>query len=454
MNKIVLIRGSALCMAAVIATFTFSSCSSKPVATGSDSTSTTLSESTEQTGMEDSNISEDTSTDTSAVNGDTTSGSDGTDPQNPTTQGPAGTTKKTTTPTSVNTNPRYAFYQNLIKNESNWLVSLQLDNGSIPMTPVKSGTVKVSPYFSDFAAIALLDSGSKYADTVKKYMDWHFAHINTAAQDYNGVDGTIYDYNENVTDTHHAVSESFIDNKKSYDSTDSYAATFLSVLWRYYNVTGDSAYINSHSDTIDRIVNALFSTMDNGLTWAKPDYQIKYLMDNCEVYQGLSDASKLYQKVLTGKTDKLNQINSGRDSVKNKIETLWTDQQGGHYFSYAGQGGFSWNTFYADATCQVFVITNGVVSPDSSRAKLVYGNFNKYWSTGGTNHTWEKFDTTDSFYWGELAYAAALMGDVDRVNTYMDLYMKYPGKNHNYPLYNADCAKVIRAAYVMLNYCK
>ena len=25
-------------------------------------------------------------------------------------------------------------------------------------------------------------------------MDWHFAHLNTAETDYNGVDGTIYDY--------------------------------------------------------------------------------------------------------------------------------------------------------------------------------------------------------------------------------------------------------------------
>lgn len=452
MNKTVFVRGTALYLTAVIAAFAFSSCSSKPKAEGSGTAGTTH---TTQAGAEDSSdTGEESSVDTTAAEGETTGGSgdSGATGSSSATQGPAGSTSGHTATTSASANPRYAFYQNLIQNESQWLVSLQLDNGSFPMTATKDGTVKVSPYFSDFAALALLEAGNKYAEPVRKYMDWHFAHINTAEQDYNQVDGTIYDYNENVADTHHAVSESYIDNKKSYDSTDSYAATFLSVLWHYYSATGDAAYITSHADTIDRIVNALFSTMDNGLTWAKPDYKIKYLMDNCEVYQGLSDASRLYSQALSGRTDKLNQINGGKDSVQGKIGTLWTDGQDGHYFSYAGQGGFSWNTFYADATCQVFVITNGVVSPDSDRAKLVYNNFNKYWSTGAASHSWEKFDTTDSFYWGELAYAAALMGDVGRVDTYMDFYMKYPGKNHNYPLYNADCAKVVRAAYLMLNY--
>ena len=36
-----------------------------------------------------------------------------------------------------------------------------------------------------------------------------------------------------------------------------------------------------------RVVNALYSMLDNGLTFGKPTSPVKMLMDNCEVYGGL-----------------------------------------------------------------------------------------------------------------------------------------------------------------------
>ena len=62
------------------------------------------------------------------------------------------------------------------------------------MTGGSSGQFTMNPYFADFAALALLGAGESYYENVRRYMDWHFAHLNTAETDYNGVDGTIYDY--------------------------------------------------------------------------------------------------------------------------------------------------------------------------------------------------------------------------------------------------------------------
>ena len=211
-----------------------------------------------------------------------------------------------------------AFFQNIVDTENAWLASIQLSNGAMPMTPTTNGTVKVTPYFSDFAALSLLNQPNKYAGNVKKYMDWHFSHLNTAKTDYNGVDGTIYDYNVTVSSgkvTGEAILMS--GGKKSYDSTDSYAATFLMVLQKYVEKTGDKAYIVAHKSEIERIVNAMFATMKNGLTLAKPDYAIKYLMDNCEVYGGLRAAASLYRDVLRDE-EKGNRMDAAADEAQHR----------------------------------------------------------------------------------------------------------------------------------------
>ena len=117
-----------------------------------------------------------------------------------------------------------ALLKTVFETETAWLASLQLENGAIPMTKNPNGTVTMNPYFADVAALALLDNAEKYAENVKKYMDWHFAHLNTNKTDYNRMDATIYDYNITLENGKIVKEES----KGSYDSTDSYAATFLS----------------------------------------------------------------------------------------------------------------------------------------------------------------------------------------------------------------------------------
>ena len=199
----------------------------------------------------------------------------------------------------IPTQENIELFETVLESETAWLASLQLENGAIPMTYIPNGEVKVNPYFADFAALALLDKAKEYSGTVKKYMDWHFSHLNTAQSDHNGIDGTIYDYtvtlkNGKITDESITV----LDGKKSYDSTDSYAATFLMVLNKYYNKTADSKYIIAHSAEIQRIINAMFSTYHNGMTMAKPEWQVKYLMDNSEVYEGALAAAELLKNVL------------------------------------------------------------------------------------------------------------------------------------------------------------
>ena len=347
-----------------------------------------------------------------------------------------------------------AMYQKIATEEAAWLAGLQIENGALLMTRGPSGDYTMNPYFADFAALALLGAGEAYYENVRRYMDWHFDHLNTAQTDYNGVDGTIYDYTVTLSNGK-LVSEVIsinADGKKSYDSTDSYAATFLCVVAKYYEKTGDLAYLQANSQDLQRLLNPIRQTMHQGLTFAKPDYRIKYLMDNCEVYEGLVAAEKLYAAL--GLTELCAEAVDLKKQVYDAIEEhMWMEEEG--YYEVAlgvnndSAYAFTWTNFYPCATAQLFPIFCGLLSPTDDRSVHLYNKFNEYFSTGERKATWEEMSTPDTFYWGALAYVAAQMGDNVRLETYMKLYLKVMNR-HAYPLYNADAARVCMAAQLML----
>lgn len=353
----------------------------------------------------------------------------------------------------VPTQENIELFRTVFESEIEWLASLQLENGAIPMTYTPNGEVRMNPYFADIAALALLDRAEQYSDNVKKYMDWHFSHLNTEKTDYNGVDGTIYDYLYTL-ENGSVIKETIAMYKRnySYDSTDSYAATFLTVLNKYYNKTGDKQYIISHADEIERIISAMFATYHKGLTTAKPDWRVKYLMDNCEVYEGALAAAELYGNVLSdlGENYKSTELKCAEAAitVSGTIESqLWKPHLG--YYE-AGEWKiigitsdiFSWKKYYPCATAQLFPIIHGVIPPNTKRANMLYDKFCE-------SYKWESFEYDDVFYWGANLQAAVCMNDIDRIVTYMTNYAGLIDE-HAYPLYNADAARVCLAANILL----
>ncbi len=354
---------------------------------------------------------------------------------------------------AVATEENIALFKEIYETETEWLASLQLENGAIPMTYAKDGQLTMNPYFADFSALALLDNAKKYADNVVKYMDWHFEHLNTAEEDFNGLDGTIYDYVITMKDGKiESEVVSVPDNADSYDTTDSYAATFLTVVYKYFRKTGDSSYLVTHAKDLERITNVIFSNLQDGLTYAKPNHRVKYLMDNCEVYEGAIAATRIFEEiVLSGRNEYShmhNDCNELISTIKENINNKLWNYVGGYYkpgitaYVSVPTKVFSWNIYYPQATSQLFPIICGVIDPDTERAQHLYGKFCE-------TYEWKKFNYPDDFYWGANVYAAAVMNDLDRVVTYMTEYSSLIDE-HKWPLYNADSARVSMAAYMML----
>ena len=352
------------------------------------------------------------------------------------------------------TDEQLELFTKIYESETAYLASMQLPNGALPMTYAKSGELTVNPYFADFAALALLDNADKYADVVVRYMDWHFAHLNTKKEDFNRMDGTIYDYKVTMKNGE-IVSEkiSTPENADSYDTTDSYAATFLSVVYKYFCRTGDSDYLLSNAEDLERITKVMFATYQNGLTYAKPNHLIKYLMDNCEVYEGAFAASRIFEElVLKGKTeytDMRDDCFALYSTVQQNINNKLWNYIGQYYkpaliaFIDTPRKIFSWDIYYPQATSQLFPIICGVIDPSCDRAKHLYEKFCQHYH-------WEAFDYPDDFYWGANVQAAAIMNDLDSVTEYMENYLPLTEK-HSWPLYNMDIARTAMAAKIMID---
>ncbi|MBR5233383.1 MAG: hypothetical protein IKW03_04150 [Clostridia bacterium] len=355
-------------------------------------------------------------------------------------------------PEVVLTEEEREFLETFVETERAYIAGNQIENGAIPMTYNANAELNVNPYFACYAVLALLDDAETYADEAKAYFEWHFAHLNTEKTDYAGVDGTIYDH---LITVENGIVTGEKMHPRKYDSSDSYAAIFLTVLNKYYKETGDAEYIISKRNEISRVVNAMTATMHNGLAFACPDYKIKFLMDNSEVYEGAVNGTELFEKVICPADSSYNKTldicKDTAEKVSNAIETKMWDYSKGYYQTALNPSGtnaakVSWTSFYPSATSQLFAISCGVISPETERAKNLYATFCEY-------HDWEHLNFNSEFCWGSVVIAAAKMNDKDRVITYAESYNEKFG-DHAYPLYSGDAGRAAHGVNIILENAK
>ncbi|MGH2830327.1 MAG: hypothetical protein ACRDJM_07565, partial [Actinomycetota bacterium] len=168
--------------------------------------------------------------------------------------------------------PAAAVEPSALRADADWLLAVQTPEGIITQGIDRVWCV---PYFANIGARGLAAAygatwDARYAEGAWRWLSWYQAHMNPSGfvTDYRLVNGT-------WTST------------GSMDSTDAYAATFLSALGELYRTTGNRTRLEGYRTGIAKAAAAIDATTDSdGLTWAKPDYRMKYLMDNAEVYEG------------------------------------------------------------------------------------------------------------------------------------------------------------------------
>lgn len=293
-----------------------------------------------------------------------------------------------------------------------YILASQRSTGAIAMTPGQGG---VNPYFANLAARALLTRPG-HLEAVQRYMDWYLAHLNP--------DGTMDDY---------VVRDGRESATGDADSTDSYAATFLTLVAAWTEAGGDAAWLHKNRPGLEAVAGAIGAvTDDDGLTWAKPGYGHKLLMDNCEVYRGWADWSRLLQN----QGDQLGAV-AARSRAGRVLAALPRFRQPGGVWGWAidRKGRLIQSDaaeFYPDAVAQVFPLIWGLTDDPGGYAAL-----------DANQPAWRSLQVGD-FPWLLPAYAAARAGDAAAVRqTLQAVTARHP--DLRWPWFVAESAWLLQA---------
>lgn len=312
--------------------------------------------------------------------------------------------------------------------ERRWISSSQRKEGYIVMG---GGRPDIVPYFGNLTEMAQLGK-PEYLDGARKYMLWYLANLNNP--DSWGLNGTIYD---------RRLEGGVAKSVYGYDSADSYAATLLSLADGYCLSSGEVSFAREHYRELSSLAEIIIILQDSdGLVWAKPDRQFKYLMDNCECYRGLKDWSHLLSEL--GYQEQSIFYDSKAELIKKGIlERFWDEDASGFAWAVGQDGkkclpvqGEAYPGFYA----QMYPVTFGVVSPESEEAVLAYRKLNEELPR------WAELEVGDPFPWAILGYAAVIMDDLSRADRFLECCRSaYILKGRCFPWSTFEDAFYIRA---------
>ncbi|GBC92988.1 hypothetical protein HRbin15_01471 [bacterium HR15] len=287
------------------------------------------------------------------------------------------------------------------------ILARQLPNGAILVDPTSVSPNWLMPYYSNLACIGLIITYKTlrigaYRDSAQRWLEWYSSHMNP--------DGTMYDYTyENGTLT----------SRDTYDSSDSYAATFLEGMEHLRRHAGGTNYVRARYPRVRKAVQAIQLTyQSDGLCWARPDYPVKYLMDNVEVYLGLQAAAQI-ARVLRQDSD-MQQWRQLASKTLMAIETLlWYDAGG--YYAWARHQNNALETrlseWYPDLMAQLMAIA---WLPSSSRRQILYQTLKaQFYSLPPSLTT--NLEIEQAIWWGLAARAA---GDSSTLSAIQDKLLR------------------------------
>ncbi len=346
-------------------------------------------------------------------------------------------------------------YDNIIAYQIPYILATQSASGAFKDT--KDAGSRIMPYFGNIACRALLKMPTaENVAAVKKWMAWYMSKLNGSINPVTSnpeIPGSVYDY--------YGVAET---TKGTYDSADSYAATFLSLAKELGLLSAaDLAWLTGHSSELTLVASALEKCIDNatnnipngfgpddndGLSIDSYVHGSKYLMDNAEVNEGLKALVWLQSKaIVSGSASHYQEL---ADANTNAIESqLWRGTMYNWYDDGSnGSTNSKWSVFYADATCQLYPCMYGVIDVTSDRANIMYRDFNLNY-TGWANGT--VYDA-GGYPWAVVCYAAAVLNDKTRVDAYINhiiSFNKAGSQKSNW--YIAEAAFCVLAADKMKN---
>jgi hypothetical protein len=284
-----------------------------------------------------------------------------------------------------------------VREDARWILQTVRPDGAIATNPDRR---LIWPYLANYATAGLARAAAagdaSAAAAGWRWLEWYQAH-----EDGNGY---VTDYHDNGAG---------IGSDGKMDSTDAYAGTFLVAVRDMFAATADRARLAGLRAGIDGAVRAIESTMDaDGLTFAKPSWRVKYLMDNAEAYGGLLAAAQVARVLGDAALTQRSTIDAQR--VHDATAKLWNPAS--QSFDWAVHGatgahqGTDWSVLYPDTMQQAWAVAWGLTSP--AQTAQIMGNIERYqphWADPNASARYES-GSAPVGYWAVAAWALQRSG--------------------------------------------
>ena len=366
-----------------------------------------------------------------------------------------------------------------------YLLSLALPNGAITLyrptvaqysssvpetvdgvpaeTYLRWRSAKLEPSAATAAARGLLTAGDAGREAVEGYIEWYFLHLNTAAEDVYGVDGTVYDTYFFIEDgdsprvleiTERALfAAEYADetaNPHAYASSDASSASFLSLLREYVERYEGLGRFSDRLAEIDRVAAAMLATYNEtlGLTGVKAAYPNCLLINNCAVYQGCVDAAWLYS-VLPDCGEKAAEMEAYASRLCEGIETYFWDETSGRYRTAVSQDGEPVDADEStEAFAQLYPLLCGLPEADGAREQALYAAFRDEAMSGWLAQT------TGAEIRAVLGQAVLKAGDAENALAFLvSLHNRYAETGYSYPFSSSDAGYTLLTVDGLLALC-
>lgn len=285
-------------------------------------------------------------------------------------------------------------HADLIASEAAYIVTRQRATGAI----LTLSDTSIDPYFGHTAAHGLVLAGSDYWSAARAWGDWYVDHMNTpenSGPDVDGMHGTVFV---------HAVDGNGLEYELNVADADDSAASLFITFARYLWDSGDTdnrAWVTDNAYYIRLAASVLTRLLDSdNLTIARPSFNIRYTMDNCETWRGFVDMAHLEAEAFGGRAAA---YEAKAALVLAAIESfLWSSTV---YLVNKGASAPTLSTLYPDARAQLHPILMNVIAPTSARAASIWSTFK------GNFPSWLEVGHGDVFPLCQIGYVARLMGD-------------------------------------------
>lgn len=346
-----------------------------------------------------------------------------------TTTVPEITRAPTTTATpATTTDPATAAH---IARDAGWILRAQLRNGAIA---THLDHAAIWPYLSNYAAMGLVEATRRAGDRRYLHAAWRWLAWYQAHQDPQGF---ITDYRR---------SGAVMVSTGDMDSTDAYAGTFLLAARAALRASGDTARLVTLRRGIGLAVRAIEATQDrDGLTWAKPSWHVKYLMDQAETYAGLRAASEL--ALALGDPALASRARDDAERLHAGVAALWNPATGAYDWAKHDTGArrpTNWRVLYPDALQQVWAVAFGLVDPE--RAAGLVARFD------AAQPRWDRPMATAVYdngrravgYWALVGWAYARIGRPQRAQAAAArIRAAAAGAHRQWPFTPSDAAQLV-----------